>query len=62
MVYGRYNYIVFMGIVMVNKPTYNWGPIPYSWGQKKVKGILKYFGYFMKTPNNLHGIATYRNP
>ena len=24
-VYGRYNELVFMGIIMVYKPTYNWG-------------------------------------
>ena len=25
MVYGRYNELVFMGIIMVYTPTYNWG-------------------------------------
>ena len=28
MVYGRYNELVFMGIIMVYKPTYNWGAHP----------------------------------
>ena len=49
MVYGRYNELVFMGIIMVYKPTYNGGAHPVGWWpiDSEVSLQLQYYRFAM---------------